>query len=109
MRRTTTTTRAKIIIRLSACAAGYLYDLIRRLCLCVSTATGAGRHNSMVQVMPVLCFFMAVTSLLTQLGVLQVVVGAIGSVLSIITRVTKAETFVSIAAVFLGPVSCEII
>jgi len=34
-----------------------------------------------------------------------VVVGTIGSVLSILTRVTKAETFVSIAAVFLGPVS----
>ena len=56
------------------------------------------------QILPILCFFMSVTTLLYHVGALQRVVGGVGRALAWALDTSHAEAFVAVADVFLGPV-----
>ncbi|ELT98120.1 hypothetical protein CAPTEDRAFT_207783 [Capitella teleta] len=60
-------------------------------------------HYFAMALMPILCFFSAVTNLLYYWGIIQFLIRHIGGILYFFIGTTPVETFIAVSAIFLGP------
>ena len=60
------------------------------------------------QVMPLLCYFTAVTSVMYYLGALQWLVRGAGGIIELMIGASKVESFVAAANIFFGPVRFQL-